>query len=143
MKKLVLMAALCLAATGAMAQTHSHADGKEHSHDDHGHSHGKPQDLGTTTVEGLKFQAYQLGALETEGVFEVVLAKGSAKPKAVRFWVGTESAEGSVKARAEGDGNAFEAHVELPKPMPKNAQLWVDIQPAEGKKVKTAFDLKK
>lgn len=144
MKKLVLLAALCVATTGAMAQTHDHGDGKAHSHDDHGHAHGKPQDLGTTTVEGLKLQAFQLGGLaEKEAVFEVALAKGADKPRAVRFWVGVESAEGSVKARAEGDGTSYEAHVELPEPMPKNAQFWVEIQSAEGKRSKTAFDLKK
>lgn len=41
-----------------------------------------------------------------------------------------------VKAKAEGSGTAYEAHVELPNPMPRNSMLWVEVQPANGKKPK-------
>lgn len=147
MKALVMAAAFALATAGAFAQekhTHDHGDGKEHAHASEGHTHGEPQDLGTTTVASLKLQVFQLGKLEEkEAAFEVVLAKASPELRAVRMWVGVESAEGSVKAKADKVDNAYEAHVELPNPMPKSAKLWIEVQPAEGKKAKVAFDLKK
>ena len=138
MKQLLVAVAICMAATGALAQ-----DKHDHAHDET-HSHGEHQDLGTTTVAGIKFEASQLGKLsDKEGVFEVTLAKGTSQPKAVRIWVGSESAEGSVKAKAEGSGTEFEAHVELPTPLPKDAMMWVEIQPADGKKAKASFALKR
>lgn len=140
MKHIILAGILCLGTTAAFAQEHNHAD---HAHaDDHGH--GEHNDLGTTTVAGTKFQIFQLGKAEgKEAAFELVLAKDTKSPKAIRLWAGVESAEGSVKARAEGNGPDFDVHVELPNPLSANAQLWIEIQPADGKKEKAAFDLKR
>src|SRR5688572_18488645 len=94
--------------------------------DDHGHPHDKPAPattqpgavtqpsggdhvnqtvLGETTVRGLKFKALQDAPAKPggEGAFDLVITGYAAggKPKAVRFWVGTESGEESVKAKAE------------------------------------------
>src|SRR5690349_4379527 len=109
MKSFIVATAILMATAGAVAQD-------SHAGHDHGaeHAHGEHQDLGTTTIAGLKLEAAQLGKLtDKEGIFEVTLAKGTAQPKAVRMWVGVESADGSVKAKAEGSGTAYEAHVEL------------------------------
>src|SRR5215207_3923869 len=57
--------------------------------------HGR-MPLGETTVGGLKVVATQDAPAKPggEGAFDVVITGG--KPKAVRFWVGTEDAKGSV-----------------------------------------------
>lgn len=148
MKKLIIAAAFCIAASGATAQDHEHEHGESHEHGEghkheEGHEHGEHFELGTTTTANLKYEVFQLGKLgEKEAAFEIVADKNAAKPKALRVWVGIESAEGSVKARAEG-GPEYDVHVELPNPMPKNAKLWIEVQPTEGKKQKAAFDLKR
>lgn len=144
MKSFIVASAIFMATAGAAAQD-SHA-GHDHAGHDHGaeHAHGEHHDIGTTTVANVKLEAAQLGKLtEKEGIFEITLAKGTPQPKAVRVWVGVESAEGSVKAKAEGSNGVYEVHVEMPNPMPKNAKMWVEIQPAEGKKAKASFELKK
>lgn len=113
---------------------------------EHGHGHGGTrQDLGTTEAAGLKLTATQLGKLEpgSEAIFEIGVPKDAKPPKAVRIWVGIASAEGSAKAKAEFDGEDYEAHVEVPKPLPPTARLWVEIQPESGSRSKTSFELKK
>jgi hypothetical protein len=112
----------------------------------HGHAHeGARQELGTTESAGLKISATQVGKLEAgkEGIFEVALPKDTKAPKAVRLWVGGASGEGSTKAKAENDGEDWEAHVEVPATIAADAKLWVEIQPESGARAKASFDIKK
>ncbi len=112
----------------------------------HGHGHeGARQELGTTESAGLKLTATQVGKLEPgkEGIFEVGIPKDAKAPKAVRLWIGNASGEGSAKAKAENDGEDFEAHVEIPATLAPDAKLWVEIQPETGNRAKASFDLKK
>src|ERR687889_589182 len=76
-----------------------------------------------------------------EGAFDVVITGG--KPKAVRFWVGTESAEGSVKAKADEEStDNWHTHAEVPDPLPPGSKFWVEVEPSTGEKFTRSFDLK-
>jgi hypothetical protein len=114
-------------------------------HHDHGHAHGEKKDLGTTTIAGLKLTVSQMGTITPggEGVFEVSLGKGQPKPKAIRLWVGVPSGEGSVKAKATSENQDYDVHVEVPKTLPENSRLWVEVEPATGKKFKLGLGLRK
>ena len=120
-------------------------DGHDHDHGhSHDHDHGEHLDLGTTTTAGVTYQAFQLGmGEETEQAVEIVLGKESAKPAALRAWVGSESAEGSVKSLAEGNGPAYEMHLELPQPALAGSALWVEVESAAGERAAARFELKK
>lgn len=117
----------------------------------HGHS-GEVVDLGTSTVGELTVQASRdAGELKAGGdaAIDVRITTADGKPAsvtAVRFWIGTEDAKGSVKARAEiedpQDPGRWHTHAELPNPLPEGARLWVEIETAEGKKA-AGFDLKR
>jgi hypothetical protein len=123
-----------------------------HDHDhDHGHDHEHGEDhpesvpLGETAMNNLKIVATQHETPKpgSEAAFDVTVTGGNTKPKAVRFWVGTEDAKGSVKAKAEEEaGNAWHTHVEVPAPLPAGSKLWVEIEPADGATFKVSFDLK-
>ena len=117
----------------------------EHGHAAEGHGHGEKSDLGTTTVAGVKLSVAQMGEVKEGGsaVFEVLLDKSQAKPKNLRLWVGNTSAEGSVKARAQSTTEEYDVHVEVPKKLTAESQLWVELEPATGKREKTSFDLKR
>src|SRR5688572_25632610 len=109
--------------------------------DDHGHPHDKPAPastqpgatakgsdehtnqtvLGETTVGGMKCKAIQDEPAKPggEGAFDLIITgyPAGGKPKAVRSWVGTESGEGSVKAKAEEEKpDNWHTHVEVPNP---------------------------
>ena len=69
-----------------------------------------------------------------------------AKATAVRFWIGTEDAKGSVKAKADienpAEPNRWHTHAEIPNPLPAGCKLWVEIETDTGEKVVGSFDLK-
>jgi hypothetical protein len=99
--------------------------------------------IGETTMSGLKLVATMDEPVKPggEGAFDVVITGG--KPKAVRFWVGTENAEGSVKAKAEEETtDNWHTHAEVPDPLPAGSKFWVEVEPQTGAPFKTSFDLK-
>ncbi len=61
---------------------------------------------------------------------------------AVRFWIGTQDAKGSIKAKAEIEDGKWHTHVEIPSPMPLESKLWVEVEESGGKKTVGSFDLK-
>ena len=137
-------------APGGTAKDDDH--GHDHA-DDHDHDHAKPDaaageehekhPIGEKTVGGLKLNA----AIDVpvkpggESVFTVVVTGG--KPKAVRFWIGNEAGDNSVKSKAEEESpDNWHAHVEAPDPLPAGSQFWVEVEPSAGETIKTSFDTK-
>ena len=121
---------------------HEHKEGEDkhdHEHDEH---KGEKKELGEKKVGEYKIKATQVGDVKPgeEAVFVLVLS-GKEKPKAVRGWVGVESGKGSIKSKAEDEDKEFHLHHEVSKPMPKNSQLWIEVE-SGSKKDKVAFDLK-
>src|SRR5687767_8693169 len=119
------------AATQSSAAT-AHAAG-EHKH----------IPIGEKTVGNLKLVAMMDGPGKPggEGAFDLVITGG--KPKAVRFWVGTEDAKGSVKARAEEETpDNWHTHAEVPDPLPPGSKFWAEVEPPAGEKFNVSFDLK-
>ena len=99
--------------------------------------------VGEATVGSLKLVATTDAPVKAggEGAFDLVITGGT--PKAVRFWVGTETAEGSVKAKAEEEtADNWHTHVEVPSPLPPAAKFWVEVEPPTGDKFTRSFDLK-
>ncbi|MEX2219922.1 MAG: hypothetical protein WD749_14315 [Phycisphaerales bacterium] len=119
--------------------------------DDHGHG-GAVVQLGTATVGPFDVKATRdEGAIGAgrEAAIDVTVTSavgGTAKAAAVRFWVGTEDAKGSVKARAEiedpKEPNRWHTHAEVPDPMPAGSRLWVEIEDDQGGKHTASFELK-
>ena len=113
-----------------------------------GDSHPDAVAIGQVTQNGLTLKATQDEKIKAggEGAFDVAIsgyAEGQ-KPKSVRFWVGVESAEGSVKdlAKEESTG-VWHTHVEIPNPIPAGAKFWTEVEPASGEKFKASFELAK
>ncbi len=99
--------------------------------------------IGETTQAGLKLVATQDAPVTPggEGAFDVVITGG--KPKAVRFWVGTEDAKGSVKAKADEETtDNWHTHAEVPAPLPAGSKFWVEVEPPTGQAFTASFDLK-
>lgn len=132
--------------TKAPAPAAKGGHGHEHDHDhDHGdgHSHGATTQLGEQVVEGLTVKASRDGDLKAGGDAAVDIRISGGSVAAVRFWIGTQDAAGSVKARAELEKDVWHSHLEVPNPIPEGGRLWVQVEKQGGGEVLVSFDLKR
>ncbi len=137
------------AASNAPADDHAHAPGDGHDHaDDHdhgdGHAHGASTPLGEASVDGLTIRASRDGDITPGGevAIDAAIANATAPIAAVRFWVGTQDAKGSVKAKAALEKDSWHTHVEVPSLLPQASKLWVEVETDAGAKSLASFDLK-
>lgn len=141
------------AATTAKADDHGHDHGPngEHAAPKPGHG-GAVIALGEQTIGSFAAKATrdegQIVAGKDAPIDVTVTPTGDATTKAVavRFWIGTQDAKGSVKAKAEiedpKDPNRWHVHAEVPNPLPTGSKLWVEIEEASGAVSAGSFDLK-
>lgn len=143
------------ASTAETNDDHDHDD--DHAHDDthmddeqdHGHGHGDPVELGTAAIGDYTIRvARDEGEIAPGGdaPIDVYVTDGDlASLLAVRFWVGSEDAVGSIKARGEiehaDQPNHFHNHVMIPDPLPDSSQLWIELDVDGVGKTAAPFDL--
>lgn len=134
--------------------------------DDHGHDHGPSGEhaapkaghggaviaLGEQTIGAFSAKATRDEGQIVAGkdapidVTVTPVAGATTKAAAVRFWIGTQDAKGSVKAKADIENpqepNRWHVHVEIPNPMPAGSNLWVEIEDEKGGTSVGSFGLK-
>lgn len=134
--------------------------------DDHGHDHGPngehaapevghggpvialgEQAIGSFSTKATRDQGQIVAGKDAPiDVTVTPVAGASTKAVAVRFWIGTQDAKGSVKAKAEIENpqepNRWHVHAEIPNPMPAGSKLWVEIEDDKGGSSVGSFDLK-
>lgn len=133
---------------------------KHDSHDGHDHGpggahadeHASMIDLGTAAIGAFEVKASRdSGAIVAgkDAAIDAVVkpAAGAAdKIAAVRFWIGTEDAKGSVKARADIEDpkhpDHWHTHAEVPSPLPAGSKVWIEIETDKGVRSAAGFDLK-
>ncbi len=140
---LALSGILCFTAGIAGAQTTSPTASTQAVPMDHHDPSIKKQDLGTTTIAGLKIEAItQEGPVVPgkEGAFDVVIGEGATPPKAMRAWIGVESGQGSAKGKLEKEPNRhYHSHVRVPDTLPEGSMYWLEVEPESGPTGKTSF----
>ncbi len=117
---------------------------------DDGHSHGPTTELGEQVASGsaavgsFTIKASRDGDVQPGGdvPIDVWVTGGTAKVATVRFWIGTQDARGSMKAKAELEKDNWHTHAEVPKPLSAEGKLWVEVETESGEKVLVGFDLK-
>ncbi len=73
---------------------------------------------------------------------DLVLTPAATAPKAVRLWVGKADARGSTKVKAEPEAaGTYCVGVEVPDPIPAEAQVWIAIEAADGTTSKASVAL--
>lgn len=102
--------------------------------EDHDHHHAETTPVGTATVEGKSLAVASVGkpVPGTPWFVEVRLAKDQARPKAIRLWVGSADGKGALKTKAARHHGAYEGQVDVPKPLPEGAALWISLEAADG-----------
>lgn len=126
-------------APGEKDDGHDHADGD--MHDDH----GPTVELGSSAIGAFQVKASRDGGIKAGGESPVDLwltPSAGAKVGAVRAWIGTQDAKGSIKAKMDLEKDNYHNHVEIPNPLPTGAMLWVEIEDDKGLKTTGSFALK-
>jgi hypothetical protein len=113
-----------------------------------GHHSGKVIELGSATIGPYKVRAARDdGDIKNAADAPIdVWVDGTPKVETVRFWIGTQDAKGSIKARAAiefpDQPNHWHTHAEIPKPLPADSRLWVEIEGEKGATSVGSFELK-
>jgi hypothetical protein len=117
-----------------------------------GHHSGRFIELGTATIGAFSAKATRDQGQIVAGKdapIDVTVSPapgGTSKVVGVRFWIGTEDAKGSVKAKADiedpKEPNRWHTHAEIPNPIPAGSKLWVEVEDDKGVTAKGSFDLK-
>jgi len=102
--------------------------------EDHAHHHHDTTPIGTATVDGKSLAVAGEGKPipGSNWAVEVSLAKDQARPKAVRLWIGSADGKGALKTKAVRHHGAYEGHVDVPKPLPEGAALWISLEATDG-----------
>jgi len=111
-----------------------------------GGHHGAVIELGETTVDGMKVRTSRdEGEIKPGGdsPIDIWIDGGLGNAAAVRFWIGTQDAKGSIKAKAAVEDGHWHTHGEVPNSLPPDSKLWVEIEAKDGKNTIVSFDLKK
>ncbi len=130
---------------------HTHTEGDGHDHgpeggDDHGHEDGPTIALGEAAAGAFTIRASRdAGEVAPGGDCPIDAWVTGGNVTAVRFWIGTQDAAGSIKARAEienpADPTRWHTHTEVPSPLPAGAMLWVEVEDAAGATFAASFAL--
>jgi hypothetical protein len=143
----------CERKSGPAPDDHVHADGQPHNHHEPApsqptepvttHTHGVTTQLGERSVGSYTVKASRDGGIKpgSVAVIDVWVTGTDVQVAAVRFWIGTQDAKGSVKAKAELEQDNWHTHAEIPNPMPEGSQLWVEIESDSGETTVVGFDL--
>jgi hypothetical protein len=121
---------------------HDHAPGDGHDHGD-AHDHGPTVELGAQTIGGYTVKASRDGELTAgaDAPIDVWITGGTGRVAAVRFWIGTQDAKGSMKAKAELEKDNWHTHAEVPSPLPAGSMLWVEIETEGAEPLVCSFAL--
>ena len=91
----------------------------------------------------------KIGPYDVQPMYEDELRDGhfnihitGADVAAVRGWVGPEDADGVVVAKTEIENGYHHGHVEMPRSIPADARLWIEIEPPDGQRLKGSTPLR-
>lgn len=96
-----------------------------------------------TQLEPIVLAPYTVKALHigevTKGHFNLYLEGGDVA--AIRARVGDEAAAQVMVTKAEFEVDHHCAHIEVPQPLPSTARPWVEIETAEGTRLKGSTEI--
>ena len=140
----LLRSALVLSVLFIGSVTDIRAEDKKKEHD---HAH-KEVSLGKFDIGGVKVEAAQGHGSVKAGKESHLVVKLSYNDKGettVRAWIGTEDRTLSTvgKGKYASSHDDYDVHAVAPKPLPKNAKWWVEIEKPNGKKAVGSIPLLK
>lgn len=93
------------------------------------------------------FAPVKVGPYEVQPKFEEEIENGhynffvKGDFKAIRVWVGQEDPTGVMVVKTEVENDYNHGHLEVPKPLPADAKLWIEIEDPKGETFKGSTPL--
>lgn len=94
------------------------------------------------------FAPVKIGPYDVQPKFEEEIENGhynffvnGGEVKAVRVWVGPEDQTGVMVVKTEIENDYNHGHLEIPKPLPADAMLWIEIEAPSGETFKGSTPL--
>ena len=94
------------------------------------------------------FAPVKIGHYDVQPMFEEEIENGHYNIKvtggafnAVRVWVGPEDARGVMVVKTELENDYQHGHLEVPKPVPADMKLWIEIETPDGETLKGSTPL--
>ncbi|HEV7298846.1 MAG TPA: hypothetical protein VGN72_05725 [Tepidisphaeraceae bacterium] len=137
MRKTIITTAVAAALLGTgIVSTSSLVPQAGHAMAAEGHKHGQGEKhkLGRQPIAGYTVSVILIGEAEPgEHVdFDIKLIDATSDPKALRVWIGTQDGSGSTKAAGTKGKTTYTGEVDVPKPLPEGAKLWVELETDAG-----------
>jgi len=144
--KRIITASLTLMVIGCGLSTAIAQSSKE-AEKDHGHAHDEAL-LGMFDIDGITVEAKQgHGNVEAgkEGHLVIKLPYKDKGETVLRAWIGTEDRTMSATGKGEyaPSHDDYDIHAVAPKPLPKDAKWWLEIEKPDGTKVVGSIPLLK
>lgn len=127
-------------------------------HDEHdGHDHGTSdpdvgaeddhaldaRSLGEIEIAGVTLDVSLAGELSPGGEAHVEIKRlAGPAPAALRFWIGDESATGSVKVKADAHDDHFHGESTVPTGVGTDLDLWIELELSDGSRHRDRIALK-
>lgn len=150
---------LCVASmlTACGGSEEHHEDGDDHDHashadnepssaaesghgeaDEHGHA---DTTLGPVVIAGRTLSITLHGPVNAGSSIHADITASGEPFDALRAWIGNETGEGSLKAKAAGTGPVYHIDLEAPANMDDSTAVWLEIQNS-GKKSTSSVPIK-
>ena len=95
--------------------------------------HGEERMLGSVTIGEVVLAVVVAGDIEPGAEAHInVNHNAGPTPAAIRVWIGVESGEGSVKAKADLEDGHYHAHVQTPATIADGAGVWIEVEDESG-----------
>jgi hypothetical protein len=108
------------------------------------HKHGEHEKhkLGRKIIGDHLVSVIVIGGIDHDEQidFDIKLIDAKTEPTALRVWIGTEDAKGSEKAEGKKGKTTYIGKVNVPKPLPTDAKLWVELVTSQATN-RGSFDL--
>lgn len=87
----------------------------------------------TITIAGVTLRVSAQGTMKPRGEYQIAIGLIDGEQGAViRLWIGGKTKAGSMVFKAQGHGDHYHGHAEVPDEVNSQTALWLEVQSVSG-----------
>jgi hypothetical protein len=102
---------------------------------DHGKENTSTEKLSTETITiaGVTIRVSAQGTMKPKQKYQIAIGLiDGEKGAVIRVWIGGKTKAGSMVFKAQGHGDHYHAHAEVPDEVNSQTALWLEVQSVSG-----------